>query len=107
MISAYNEQTGDFAMMSVGPQQHGDPGTLLHPLSGVPGTSEYSLPTSVDDALRKNFTAVTIQTNPEVAQQAITLIRNGAGTGNWAILGNNCTTSCVKLLKGHWVIFGK
>jgi hypothetical protein len=64
----------------------------------VPGTTEYELPTSVDD-LRKNFTAVTIQTNPEVAQEAIDAIRNGAGTGNWALLGNNCTTSCVKLLR--------
>jgi RHS repeat-associated protein len=98
MIAAYNQQSGDFAFMSVGPQRHLDPGAVLHPLSGVPGTSEYSLPTSVDD-LRKNFTAVTIQTNPEVAQQAIDAIRNGAGTGNWAALGNNCTTSCVKLLK--------
>jgi hypothetical protein len=98
MIAAYNQQTGDFAFMSVGPQQHLDPAAVLHPLSGVPGTSEYSLPTNVDD-LRKNFTAVTIQTNPEVAQQAIDAIRNGAGTGNWAALGNNCATSCVRLLK--------
>ena len=98
MLAAYNQQTGDFAFMSVGPQQHLDPGAVLHPLSGVPGTSEYSLPTGVDD-LRKNFTAVTIQTNPEVAQQAIDAIRNGAGTGNWAALGNNCATSCVKLLQ--------
>jgi RHS repeat-associated protein len=98
MISAYNQQTGDFAFMSVGPQQAQNPGEVLHPFSGVPGTTEYNLPTSVDD-LRKNFTAVTIQTNPEVAQQAIDAIRNGAGTGNWAALGNNCTTSCVRLLK--------
>lgn len=97
MLAAYNQQNGDFAFLSVGPQQHG-PGELLKPLSGVPGTTEYELPTSVDD-LRQNFTAVTIQTNPEVAQQAIDAIRNGAGTGNWALLGNNCTSSCVKLLK--------
>ena len=98
MVAAYNQATGDFAFMSVGPQQHFDPGIPLHPFSGVPGTSEFKLPTSVDE-LRRNFTAVTIQTNPEVAQQAIDEIRNGAGTGNWALLGNNCTTSCVKLFK--------
>ena len=62
--------SGDFAFMSVGPQQHLDPKILLHPVAGVPRTSEYSMPTSADD-LKKNFTAVTIQTNPEVAQQAI------------------------------------
>jgi hypothetical protein len=84
--------------MSVGPQKSGDLGAALHPLSGVAGTSEFKLPTSVDD-LRQNFTAVTIQTSPEVAQQAIDAIRAGPGTGNWAALGNNCTTSCVKFLK--------
>ena len=98
MIAAYNQNTGDFAFLSVGPQTHNDPSAPLHPFSGVPGTSEYELPTSADE-LRKNFTAITIQTNPEVAQQAIDEIRNGAGTGNWAILGNNCVTSSVKLLK--------
>jgi RHS repeat-associated protein len=98
MLSAYNQQSGDFAFLSVGPQQHFDPGIPLHPFEGVPGNSEFSLPSNVDD-LRRNFTAVTIQTDPEVAQQAIDAIRNGAGTGNWALLGNNCTTACVKLLK--------
>ena len=47
----------------------------------------------------KNFAALTIQTSPEVAQQAIDAIRNGAGTGNYAILGNNCTSACAKVLK--------
>jgi hypothetical protein len=41
---------------------------------------------------------VTIQTNPETAQHAIDLIRNGFGEGNWAIFGNNCTTSTANLL---------
>jgi len=98
MFAAYNQQTGDFAFMSVGPQLRRDPAALLHPWSGVPGTSEYELPTSAEE-LRENFQALTIQTNPEVAQQAIDAIRNGAGTGNWAALGNNCTSACVKLLK--------
>jgi hypothetical protein len=46
------------------------------------GNSEYNLPTSVDE-LRHNFTAVTIQTNPEGAQEALDFIRQGAGFGNW------------------------
>jgi hypothetical protein len=98
MLSAYNEKSGDFAFLSVGPQKHLDPDIPLHPWQGVPGTSEFSLPTTADE-LRKNFTAVTITTDPETAQQAINAIRNGAGTGNWALFGNNCTTACVNLLK--------
>jgi hypothetical protein len=98
MLSAYNQQTGDFAFMSVGPQKHLDPAILTHPFEGVPGTSEFSLPQSADD-LRQNFAALTIQTSHEIAQEAIDAIKNGAGTGNWALLGNNCTSACAKVLK--------
>ena len=59
---------------------------------------EAVLPTNADE-LRHNFAALTIQTSPEVAQQAIDAIRAGAGTGNWALLGNNCTSSCAKVLR--------
>ena len=98
MLSAYNQQTGDFAFMSVGPQKHLDPAILTHPFEGVPGTSEFRLPQTADD-LRQHFAALTIQTSPEIAQEAIDAIRNGAGTGNWALLGNNCTSACAKVLK--------
>jgi hypothetical protein len=97
MLAAYNQQNKDFAFLSVGPQKHLDPGIPLHPFTGVPGTSEFSLPANADE-LRKNFAALTIQTSPEVAQQAIDAIRNGAGSGNWAVLGNNCTSACAKVL---------
>ncbi|HEU0123192.1 MAG TPA: RHS repeat-associated core domain-containing protein [Bryobacteraceae bacterium] len=98
MMSAFNQQSGDFAFMSVGPQTHLDPNIPLHPFDGVPGTPAFSLPTSVDD-LKSHFASITIQTTPEVAQQAIDAIRNGAGAGNWALLGNNCTSACAKVLK--------
>jgi RHS repeat-associated protein len=98
MVAASNQQTNDFAFMSVGPQKHLDPAILSNPSEGVPGTTAFSLPTSADE-LRKNFTSLTIQTSPEVAQQAIDAIRNGAGTGNWSLFGNNCTSACAKLLK--------
>src|SRR5205807_178225 len=39
MLAAYNQETGDFAFMSVGPQVPRDPGALFHPFSGVLGTS--------------------------------------------------------------------
>jgi RHS repeat-associated protein len=100
MMAAVNQQTNDFAFLSVGPQSqyHEAAGMPWNWNSGVPGTSEFNLPQSADD-LRQNFAALTIQTTPEVAQQAIEAIRNGAGTGNWSVLGNNCTTACVKVLK--------
>jgi RHS repeat-associated protein len=96
MLAASNQQTDDFAFLSVGPLTHD--GILTNPLQGVPGTSEFKLPETADD-LRHNFAALTIQTSPEVAQQAINAIRNGAGTGNWALLGNNCTSACANVLK--------
>jgi RHS repeat-associated protein len=100
MLAAYNQQTSDFAILSVGPQTHFDPGIPLHPFKGVPGTTTFDLADlKTADDLRHNFTALTIQTSPEVAQQAINAIRNGAGTGNWALLGNNCTSACAKVLR--------
>jgi RHS repeat-associated protein len=96
MMAAYNQQTNDFAFLSVGPETHN--GIFTNPFEGVPGTSAFKLPQTVDD-LRANFSSLTIQTSPEVAQQAIDAIRNGAGTGNWALLGNNCTSACAKVLK--------
>jgi RHS repeat-associated protein len=97
MIAASNQQSGDFALLSVGPRRHLDPNIPLHPFEGVPGTTVFNLPRTADE-LRQNFAAITIQTTPEVAQQAIDAIRAGAGTGNWALLGNNCTSACSKVL---------
>jgi RHS repeat-associated protein len=105
MLAAYNQQNNDFAFLSVGPQTHLDPAILSHPFEGVPGTSEFNLPQTVDD-LRKNFASLTIQTSPEVAQQAIDAIRNGAGTRNWALFGNNCTSACAKVLKDIGLYLG-
>ena len=62
------------------------------------GTSVFKLPESVDQ-LKQGFAALTIQTSPEEAQRAIQAIRNGVGTGNWALLGNNCTSSVATILE--------
>ena len=51
-LAAYNQKTTDFAYLSVGPQTHLDPNIPLHPFSGVPGNSEFSLPRSVDELRR-------------------------------------------------------
>ena len=99
MMAAVNQQTGDSAILSVGPATQHDPNAAnpLNWFSGVPGTTTFNLPTTADE-LRQNFAALTIQTSPEVAQQAIDAIRSGAGSGNWALLGNNCTSACAKVL---------
>lgn len=98
MLAAVNQQTNDFAFLSVGPATHLDSGIPLHPFSGVPGTSEFNLPQTADE-LRQGYSALTIQTTPEVAQQAIDAIRNGAGTGNYAIAGNQCSSACAQVLQ--------
>lgn len=79
-----------------GPRNHQDPNIALNPLEGVPGTSAYNLPQSVDEL--RQYSAVTIQMLPEVVQQAIDAIHNGAGTGNWALIGNNCSSACAEPL---------
>jgi len=99
MMAAVNQQSGDFAFLSVGPDTRHDPDIPLNPNQGVPGTTTFDLDQiNTADDLRQNFAALTIQTTPEVAQQAINAIRSGAGSGNWAMLGNNCTTACAKVL---------
>jgi len=99
MMAAVIQQTGDSAILSVGPATQHDPNAAnpLNWFSGVPGTTTFNLPKTADE-LRQNFAALTIQTSPEVAQQAIDAIRSGAGSGNWALLGNNCTSACAKVL---------
>jgi RHS repeat-associated protein len=102
-LAAYNQDTKDFAYLSVGPQRHQDPKALSNPVGGVPGTTGYVFPQTVDE-LRQNYAALTTQTSPEVAQEAIDAIRSGAGTGNWALFGNNCTSSVANVLRevGIW-----
>jgi RHS repeat-associated protein len=98
MVAAYNEERGDFALLSVGPQEH-SLAAVLRPREGVPGTTVFQLDATLTaDDFRRNYTALTITTSPEIAQEAIDLIRAGAGTGNWAWRGNNCASSTAKLL---------
>lgn len=102
MVAAVNQQTNDFAILSAGPEPeyHQKAGMPWNWSGGVPGTTAFDLDwIKTADDLRQNFAALTIQTSPEVAQQAINAIRNGAGSGNWAVLGNNCSSSCAKVLQ--------
>jgi RHS repeat-associated protein len=95
MLVAYNQKTGDFAIESFGPAQHMDPRMVLP--GGAPGQEAYNLPTSLED-LKNNYAALTIQTSPEVAQDAIQEIRE-RGAGPYQVFTRNCTSACTEVLE--------
>ena len=100
MLLAYNQNTGDFAIKSFGPKNGRDAGTMAQEVVGasVPGQEMYGLADlkSADD-LRNNYSSLTIQTSPEVAQQAIDSIRSNP-SGDYNLYTNNCTSTCAKVL---------
>jgi RHS repeat-associated protein len=99
MLLAYNQETGDSATRSFGPD-HSRANTFETAVGiPVPGTDRFGYEDikSPDD-LRQNFTSYTIQTTPEEAQQVIDAIR-AHPDGDYTTYWNNCTTSCSKLLR--------
>jgi len=99
MLLAYNQQTGDSATRSFGPD-HSRANTLETAIGiPVPGTDRFGYENikSPDD-LRNNFTSYTIQTTPEEAQEVIDAIR-AHPDGDYTTYWNNCTTTCSKLLR--------
>jgi len=99
MLLAYNQETGDSATRSFGPD-HSRANTLETAVGmSVPGTDRFGLDDikSADD-LRKNYASLTIQTTPEEAQEVIDAIR-AHPDGNYTTYWNNCTTTCSKLLR--------
>ena len=98
MMAASNPDTGDFGFRSFGPTDHSVL-TMTKQAAGVavPGTEAYALPSSADD-LRQNYSSLTIQTTPEVAQAAINAIRS-TGSSTYTLYLNNCTTACEAALR--------
>jgi RHS repeat-associated protein len=99
MLLAYNQETGDSATRSFGPD-HSRANTFETAVGiPVPGTDRFGFEDikSPDD-LRKNFASYTIQTTPEEAQEVIDAIR-AHPDGDYTTYWNNCTTSCSKLLR--------
>ena len=105
MLLAYNQNTGDFAVKDYGPAHAGgDTGDRLIELAGGPisGIDGYSIRNMSADDLRQNYSSLTIQTTPELAQQVIDRIRASYGNTpkNFNFLyGPNCTTACADALK--------
>jgi len=100
IVAAYDQDTGEFAIKSFGPKNDHDSGAMAKEAIGitVPGKEMYGLDNlkSADD-LRKDYSSLTIQTSPEIAQQAIEFIRSNP-SGDYNTYSNNCTTTCAKVL---------
>ena len=99
MMLAYNQDSGATAVRSFGPNH--DTANRTGTFLGLPvsGTDSFDLNgTKSADDLRRNYASITIQTSPEVAQQAINAIINHPD-GNYTTYWNNCTTSCAKILR--------
>jgi len=102
VLLAYDPQTGQAAYQSYGPASHdtlseAGMGLLVVP---VPGKDNYGFEDikSADD-LRRQAASLTIQTSPEVTQQAIQAILSSSGGPYYITLFNNCTTTCARTLR--------
>lgn len=100
VLLAYDQQSGNSAVQSFGPANH-DATTRVEELFSipVPGTDNYGFENITSaDQLRQQYTSITIQTSPEETQEAIQYIRTHPG-GKYVTLGNNCTTTCARILR--------
>jgi hypothetical protein len=86
--------------MSFGPKDESMGNLAIVGAGGpVASTTSFGLPQSADD-LRANFTALSIQTTPEQAQEVLTFIKNFSPTSNdYRLYSENCTTVCRDALK--------
>jgi RHS repeat-associated protein len=91
VLFAYNQQTGDSAPESFGPDKHAPEGN---------GVSNFDMDLfSSAQGLRDNYASLTIQTTPELAQQVIDYIRANPDPSTWKAWGPNCSTQCDKILQ--------
>lgn len=100
MLLAYDPGSGASAVQSFGPANHGVL-TRIAELFSLPvkGADNYGLQEIKSaDQLREQYASITIQTSPEETQEAINYIRTHPG-GNYVTLGNNCTTTCARILR--------
>ena len=100
VLLAYDQQSGNSAVQSFGPANH-DALTRVEEGLGmsVDGTDNYGFNNVTSaDQLRQQYTSITIQTSPEETQAAIQYIRTHPD-GKWSALGENCTTTCARILR--------
>jgi hypothetical protein len=99
MLLAYNQQTGDSATRSFGPDH--SQASVAATAAGLPvaGTDRFDFENfKTADDIRSKFQSITIQTTPEEAQAVIQVIRTHPD-GDYTTYWNNCTTTCSKLLR--------
>ena len=66
----------------------------------VPGDTNYAAHMTSADDIRKNYSSLTIQTNPVETQEAITAIKSSnASLTKYNVYGPNCTTVCRDILR--------
>ncbi len=104
LFTAEHEQSGDAAVMSFGPIREGF-GDAERTLAGFPqvSTSEFGLVGATTDQLKQQYSALSITTTPEEAQQVIDWIKQHGGVeaigGGYMLYDQNCTTVCREALK--------
>jgi RHS repeat-associated protein len=105
MLYANNPSNGQSAMMSFGPTDTSAGTRAIQVLGGPVGsTATFAWPKSADE-LRQNFTALSIQTSPEQAQDVINFINRLSTTENrYTLYQTNCTTVCRDALKAIGIL---
>ena len=105
MLFANNPENGQSAMMSFGPTDTSAGGRAIQVMGGLVGsTTTFDWPKSADD-LRHNYTALSIQTSPEHAQEVINFINQLSTTDNpYKLYQTNCTTVCRDALKAIGIL---
>jgi RHS repeat-associated protein len=93
------------AMMSFGPNDRSAGTRAIEVFGGPVGsTTRFEWPASADD-LRRNYTALSIQTTPEQAQDVINFINRFQITENpYALYQTNCTTVCRDAMKAIGIL---
>jgi hypothetical protein len=100
MLFANNPTKGQSAMMSFGPTDMSGGGqTLMVAGYYVDSTKTFGLPINEDD-LRRNYTAFSIRTTPEQAQDVVNYINHFISSDHpYELYGTNCATVCRDALK--------
>ena len=98
-MTAYNQSNGQSAVLDFGPAA-GASQTRMALGGDVPGDTNYAAHMTSADEIKRGYTSLTIQTNPEETQKAITAINStNAGQPTYNVYGTNCTTVCREVLQ--------
>ena len=98
-MAAYNQANRQSAIMDFGPA-NGASQTQMALGWDVPGDTKYASHMISVDEVKRDFASITIQTNPEETQKAITAINStNAAQPAYNVYGSNCTTVCRDVLK--------